>query len=165
MYKSYNIPELAWAGNLKQIMEIVNENPFHPIDAKDSNGKNGFLYSAENNHFDVMNYLIEEGSCMYETDNRGNNGLALAVGNGSNYTSMYLLERGLNPNSLLNGVSLLHIALSNKNMVLIAELVKHGADPTDTNHYGYDCLQVASMTLPESQNEIFRGLLLEKGWI
>jgi ankyrin repeat protein len=165
MYRSYNIPELARLGNLKEIKKIIDENPFHPIDAKDNNGMNAILYSAQNNHFDVMNYLIDEGACIYESDNRGNNGLALAVGNNSNYTAMFLLEKGLNPNSIFNGISLLHIALSYKNIILAGELVKYGADPTDTNDYGYDCLQIASTKLSTSENQLFRQLILEKGWI
>ncbi len=165
MNKVYSIIEFAKHGKLDIIKEIIEDNPLHPIDERDTHGKTPFIYAAQNNYLNVLQFLKEEGADINVIDTYGNNALGLAVGCGSFEAAKYLLQLGASANSTFNGQPIIHIAILAENIDIIERLLDCGADPTVSNHQGFDGQQMAKRCLSSEKYNQFNKLLIEHGWI
>jgi ankyrin repeat protein len=165
MNRIYSIIEFARQGRLDIIKEIIEDNPLHPIDERDKHGKTPFIYAAQNNHLNVMEFLLEEGADINIVDNYGNNALGLAIGCGSFEAAKYLLKLGLSADSRFNEQPVIHVAILAENMEIIEKLLDNNADPTVSNTQGFDGQQMAKRSLGSGQYNKFNELLIEHGWI
>ena len=165
MNKVYNICELAKNGDVAKIREVFENNPLHPIDERDKNGMTPFLHAAENGHVAVMEMLKDLGTNINAFDNSGNTALAFAVANEKNTAVYYLLGKGANPDVTYNYEHILHVAIYSKNMLLVEELIKYGADPTSINKSGYDCRQLAIRFFNPHNVKYFNEILVKYGWL
>ena len=165
MNKVYNICELSKNGDVAQIREIFNNNPFHPIDERDINGMTPYLHGAQNGHVDVMDLLKELGTNINAFDNSGNTALALAVANDNNTAVYYCLNQGADPDVTYNYEHILHVAIYCKNMLVVEELIKYGADPTIITKSGDDCLQLVTRFFNKEDVKYFNDLLVKYGWL
>jgi ankyrin repeat protein len=165
MNRFYSIIEFARQGRLDIIQEIIEDNPLHPIDERDKHGKTPFIYAAQNNHVNILEFLRGEGADINVVDTYGNNALGLAIGCGSFEAAHYLLTLGVSANSKFNGQPLIHIAILAENIDIIERLLVCDADPTVSNSQGFDGQQMAKRCLPSGKYDIFNGLLIEHGWI
>jgi uncharacterized protein len=165
MNKVYNICNLAKNGDLAKIREVFENNPLHPIDERDQNGMTPFLHASENGHVNVMDILKDLGANINAFDNSGNTALSFAVANDKNTAAYYLLGKGANPDVTYNYEHILHVAICSKNMLLVEELIKHGADPTSVNKSGYDCRQLAIRFFNGHDVKYFNEILVKYGWL
>jgi thiosulfate/3-mercaptopyruvate sulfurtransferase len=164
MDKVYSIIELSKNGRLDLIRDIFESNPLHPINEKDKYGKTPFLYAAQNDYLNILEYLNNEGADINTIDNYGNNALSLAIGFNSFSTAKYLLDLGISANSKFNGEPILHIAISSHNMEIIDKLLDWNADPTISNKDGLDAFKIAKRNLPVDKYNEFNNLLIDHGW-
>jgi ankyrin repeat protein len=165
MNRVYSIIEFARQGRLDIIQEIIEDNPLHPIDERDKHGKTPFIYAAQNNHVNILEFLTGEGADINVLDSYGNNALGLAIGCGSFEAAKYLLNLNVSTNSTFNGQPLIHIAILAENIDIIERLLDCNADPTVSNHQGFDGQQMAKRCLPGDKYDRFNSLLIEHGWI
>ena len=165
MNKLHSIIEFAKLGRLDIIKEIIEDNPLHPIDERDKHGKTPFIYAAQNNYVNVLEFLVEEGADINVFDTYGNNALSLAIGCSSFEAAKYLLNIGASPNSKFNGQPVIHIAILAENIDIIETLLDYGADPTMSNPQGFDGQQMAKRCLSNDKYDRFNSLLIEHGWI
>jgi len=165
MNRVYSIIEFARQGRLDIIQEIIEDNPLHPIDERDKHGKTPFIYAAQNNHVNILEFLTGEGADINVVDSYGNNALGLAIGCGSFEAAHYLLNLNVSTNSTFNGQPLIHIAILAENIDIIERLLDCGADPTVSNHQGLDGQQMAKRCLHSDKYDRFNSLLIEHGWI
>ena len=165
MNKVYNICELAANGNVSKIRDVFENNPLHPIDERDINGMTPYLQAAKNGHVNVMELLKDLGANINAFDNSGNTALALAVANDNNTAVYYCLGLGADPDVTYNYEHILHVAIYSKNMLVVEELIKYGADPTIVNKSGYDCRQLVIRFFNPSEVKYFNGLLVKYGWL
>jgi ankyrin repeat protein len=165
MYRSYSIIESARQGRLDIIKDIIDKNPLHPIDERDKHGKTPFIYAAQNNYVNILEFLKEEGADINITDTYGNNALGLAIGCGSFDTAKYLLKLGLSPNCNFNGQPIINIAILSENIDIIEMLLEYDADPTLSNAQGFDGQQMAKRCLSGDKYIRFNNLLIQHGWI
>jgi ankyrin repeat protein len=165
MNRVYSIIEFARQGRLDIIQEIIEDNPLHPIDERDKHGKTPFIYAAQNNYVNILEFLMEEGADINVVDTYGNNAVSLAIGCGSFEAACYLLTLGVSANSTFNGQPLIHIAILAENIDIIERLLDCNADPTVSNAQGFDGQQMAKRCLPSDKYDRFNGLLIQHGWI
>lgn len=165
MNRIYSIIEFAKHGRLDIIKEIIENNPLHPIDERDKHGKTPFIYAAQNNYLNVLEFLLEEGANINVIDIYGNNALSLAIGCGSFETAKYLLKLGISANSTFNGQPIIHMAILAENIDIIDKLLNYNADPTVSNHQGFDAQQMGKRCLTSNNYAKFNQLLIEHGWI
>jgi ankyrin repeat protein len=165
MNKVYNICNLAKNGDLAKIREVFENNPLHPIDERDKNGMTPYLHAVENGDVAVMELLKDLGANINAFDNSGNTALAFAVANDKNTAAYYLLGRGANPDVTYNHEHILHLAIYSKNMLIIEELIKYGADPTTLNKSGYDCRQLSIRFCNKQDVKYFNEILVKYGWL
>ena len=165
MNRVYSIIESARHGRLDIIQDILESNPLHPIDERDIHGKTPFIYAAQNNHIDVLEFLVEEGADINAFDKYGNNALGLAIGCGSFEAANYILGLGISANSTFNGQPVIHIAILAENIDMIEKLLDCEADPTVSNDQGFDGQQMAKRCLSSDKYNLFNNLLIEYGWI
>jgi ankyrin repeat protein len=165
MNKVYNISQLAKDGNIAQIREVFDNNPLHPIEERDSNDMTPYLHAAKNGHVHTMTLLKELGANINAFDNYGNTALALAVANDNNTAVYYCLNQGSDPDVTYNYEHILHVAIHSKNMLIVEELIRYGADPTNVNKSGYDCRQLAIRFFNTQDVKYFNDLLIKYGWL
>ena len=165
MNRVYSIIEFAKHGRLDIIKEVIDDNPLHPIDERDKHGKTPFMYAAQNNYLNVLEFLFEEGADINVIDIYGNNALGLAIGCGSFEAAKYLLNLGISANSTFNGQPLIHIAILAEHIDIIEKILDCNADPTVSNHQGFDGQQMAKRCLSSDNYNRFNQLLIEHGWI
>jgi ankyrin repeat protein len=165
MYRSYSIIEFSRQGRLDIIKDIIESNPLHPIDEIDKHGKTPFMYAAQNNCVNILEFLREEGADINVIDNYGNNALGLAIGCGSFQSANYILKLGVSANSKFNEQPVIHIAILEENMNIIELLLENDADPTVSNAQGFDGQQMAKRCLSSDNYNRFNNLLIQYGWI
>jgi ankyrin repeat protein len=165
MNKVYSIIEFAKHGRLDILKDVIDKNPLHPIDEQDKYGKTPFIYAAQNNYVNMLEFLREEGADINIIDTHGNNALGLAIGCGSFDAATYLLNLDVSANSTFNGQSIIHLAILAENIDIIEKLLDCGADPTVSNHQGLDGQQMAKRCLSSDKYDRFNILLIEHGWI
>jgi ankyrin repeat protein len=165
MNRVYNICELAKNGDVSKLREILENNPLHPIDERDKNGMTPYLYAAENGHVAVMVLLKELGGNINAFDNSGNTALSMAVANDNNTAVYYCLGLGADPDVTYNYEHILHVAICSKNMLVVEELIKYGADPTSVNKSGYDSRQLVIRFFTPHDVKYFNEILVKYGWL
>jgi ankyrin repeat protein len=165
MNRVHSIIDIVKKGRLDLLQDIFTDNPLHPVDEKDIDGKTGFLYAAQNNHVSILELLKEEGADINVNDIYGNNALGLAIGCGSYEAAKYLLNLGADANSTFNRKAVIHIAILAEDIDLISILLDKNADPTVSNEQGLDCQQMAKRCLDSIKYKQFNELLIEHGWI
>jgi ankyrin repeat protein len=165
MNQVYSIIEFAKLGRLDIIQDIIEDNPLHPIDERDKHGKTPFIYAAQNNYVNILEFLRGEGADINIVDSYGNNALGLAIGCGSFGAANYLLKLGVSANSTFNGQPLIHIAILAENIDIIENLLDYDADPTVSNSQGFDGQQMAKRCLSSDKYDRFNSLLIKHGWI
>jgi ankyrin repeat protein len=161
----HSIIEPAKEGSIDILRKIFDDNPLHPVDGCDRYGKTALLYAAQNNHLNVLEFLVGEGADVKAVDINNNTALALSVNFNHYDMAKYLIGLGLSTNCTFNHNPIIHVAISNENIDMIETLLDNGADPTVSNYQGFDCQQMAKRCLDDSKMCKFNELLIEHGWI
>ena len=85
--------------------------------------------AARRNHFEVVQYLVEQGAEMDNADSNGWVPLINAAWKGHLDVARYLLERGADRDRSTNyGITPLHVAAANNHMEITKLLMVYGAD-------------------------------------
>jgi len=85
--------------------------------------------AARKNHFEVVQYLVEQGAKMDNADRSGWTPLINAAWKGHLDIARYLLEQGADRDTSTNyGITPLHVAAANNHMEITKLLMVYGAD-------------------------------------
>lgn len=138
-----SLTDLARAGELERIKDLLANGA--DINAIDDHGWPALAGAAESAHWDVFEYLIEQGAHM--GGKIGHYALKWAAAYGSLQTVKYLIEQGVpvNPSpEYPSHVPLLQASTSGRHLDVIALLLANGADVNAKDEEGKTSLQRAA---------------------
>ena len=133
-----NLYDAAEAGELKRVTLLVEQG----VDKNQTGGKYGdtaLSAAAKNNHFAVVQYLVEQGADMNKgnTEGAGVAPLHYVCSRGHLEVAQYLLEQGADRDKADNyGRSPLHYAAADGRLETAKLLMAYGADLNVRNKYG-----------------------------
>jgi ankyrin repeat protein len=92
-------------------------------------GSTALLFAARQGDVDTATVLLEAGAKVSDTDAAGTSALVIAAHSNHTALSLFLLERGADPNAAGAGYTALHAAVLRGNLELVKALLAKGADP------------------------------------
>jgi ankyrin repeat protein len=111
---------------------------------RDKGGMTPFLAACKSGHLDVVGFLLEKGTNVYERDYHGRTPLHLASQNGHLNVVSRLVELGASVNEKSNhGWTPLHSASSEGHVGVVNQLVELGASVNEKDIYGGTPLHLA----------------------
>lgn len=155
----------AATGNLEIVQILTTHNPNPDINQQTSTGQTCLHYAVSKNHFDVVEYLINEMHASVRIkDSKGQLPIHRAAGIGSEKMIQMLVESGKSQLNLLDsfGLSALHHALAEGHGDAAVQLVKYGADWKQLTSSGDNCLEIA---LNDKVRAFFEKCLIDEGLV
>jgi ankyrin repeat protein len=146
----------AWDGNVEQVRSAVDKGA--NVNVRGKGGWAPLLVAARNGHFDVVQYLVEHGADIEQSDNSRDKTPLLAAAFKGHYDIVkYLVDKGAKVNvQAINGWTPLHDAAYVGSVDVVKYLVDHGADLSIRNKDGQTALEAAEFAV-KTQNPIRHG--------
>jgi len=123
-------------GDLEQVEDFIKHGA--NVNAKNIFGLTALIQATRNNHFSIVEYLIEQHKANVNArTNDGETALIAAAYNGHLPIVQYLVERGAHVNAKDNTYwTPLMCAAHNGHLSVVQYLIKHGADVNTANNFG-----------------------------
>ena len=84
--------------SIRYLIEVQHED----INKCDQSHSSPLIYASMNNHFNIVQYMVENGANIDLENNFGNTAIICAVKFGNDNIAKYLLSKGANPNHMNN---------------------------------------------------------------
>ncbi len=128
---SAEIHKAAREGDLAKVKELAGKDP-RLLQAKDENGRTPLHWAARGVHFEVIQYLVNEGSAIEATDAAGTMPLHSVASRGHLEACKWLVEKGA-PVDVKNseGVTPFAYAAAGGRREVVEFLLAHGANKAD----------------------------------
>ena len=146
-----------------ETIKFLIEQPGNNIDKNTHDGRLYIHWAANKGNVELVNYLIEKGSDINRTDDKGATPLAFAASNGQANPAIYeaFFKAGINPKQkYTNGANILLLAIPNDvDFKLTDYLTTKGLSIKDTDELGRTAFDYAA----RNGNVEFLKKIIEKG--
>ena len=136
--------DAAAAGVLERVTQLVEQRANKNQIGRDDQ-RTALCTAAKDNHFAVVQYLVEQGADMEKGDCFGQTPLIWASFKGHLDVARYLLEQGADRDKArTDGMTPLHFAASNGHLEIAKLLMVYGADLNVRNRFGRLPIDIAA---------------------
>jgi uncharacterized protein len=120
--------QAAASGDLGELKSAIDHGA--DVNFRGPGGFNALNAAARNGHLEIVQYLVEHGASIDQSDNQRHKTALLAASFQRHFDIVqYLVEKGANVNAQsINGFTPLHDAAYVGNLQIVQFLVEHGAD-------------------------------------
>ena len=129
--------DAAKAGDLERVILLVEQGADKNQVGKQF-GRTVLIIAADNEHLDIIRYLVEQGADVEKVDDEGNTPLIYASDHGHLEAVQYLLEQGADRDKTASsdGFTPLHCAAQQGHLEITKLLMAYGADLNMRNNHG-----------------------------